>query len=165
MKNLLRLLLLMTTLLSGCATYQPVAPGYAGPTARIIDSSYQESGGKGRLFYVATVDGNAIANAAGGTAQSSYGRGFSLSLRTASRDVPIRKLRLKLVGTHVTAAPIHELASRAIGEFFRVEGEIDFLPVAGKVYELRGELTKAVASVWIADLYTGEPVTEKIVAK
>ncbi len=162
MRKLTAAFFLVAVLLGGCATYKPVPDGYAGPTARIVDSSYQETGGKGRLYYVESVDGNKIENARNTTGQASYGRGFSLSTRGAIRDVPIRKMRLRLVGTHVTAAPIHELASRAIGEFWSVEGDIDFIPEAGKVYEVRGELKKAGSSVWIADQATGEPASEKI---
>ncbi len=160
------LFLLLVLLLTGCASsYKAVPDGFTGPTARIIDGSYQESGGKGRLFYVASIDGNPVDNARRATGSASYGRGFSLSTRTSARDVPIRKLRLHLVATHVTAAPIHELASRAIGEFFSVEGELDFTPEAGKVYEVRGQLSKEGSSVWLTDLYSGEVVTEKIVSK
>jgi hypothetical protein len=157
--------LFLVALLGGCATYKPVPDGYTGPTARIVDSSYQETGGKGRLYYVESVDGNKIENARNATGQASYGRGFSLSIRSSIRDVPIRKMRLRLVGTHVTAAPIHEIASRAIGEFFSVEGDVDFTPEAGKVYEVRGELKKTGSSVWIVDQATSEPVTEKILNK
>lgn len=159
-------ILLVAVFLAGCASsYKAVPDGFTGPTARIIDGSYQESGGKGRLFYVASIDGNPVDNARGATGSASYGRGFNLSTRTAARDVPIRTMRLRLVATHVTAAPIHELASRAIGEFFSVEGELDFTPVAGKVYEVRGQLSKEGSSVWLTDLYSGEIVTEKIVSK
>jgi hypothetical protein len=164
-RALTALLVIFALALGGCATYKPVPDGYSGPTARIADSTYQETGGKGRLYYIESIDGNKIENARSATGQASYGRGFNLSTRGVTRDVPIRKMRLRLIGTHVTAAPIHEIASRAIGEFFSVEGEIDFTPEAGKVYEVRGELTKAVASVWIADLNSGESVSEKIIAK
>jgi hypothetical protein len=150
----------------GCATsFKPVPDGYTGPTARITDSTYQESGGKGRIYYVESIDGNRIENARNSTGRASYGRGFSLTTVGSTRDVPIKPLKLRLVATHVTAAPIHEIASRAIGEFFSVEGDIEFLPEAGKVYEVRGDLKKSESAVWLADLYTGEPVTKKITNK
>ena len=164
-RALLACVALAAVLVSGCATYQPVPEGYTGPTARITDSGHQESSGTGRLFYVESIDGNRIRNVRIATAENSHGQGFRLSIGGARRDVPIQKLRLKLVGTHVTAAPIHEMASRAIGEFFSVEGEIDFTPAAGKSYEVVGELTKQSASVWIEDVETKQPVTAKVTAK
>jgi hypothetical protein len=164
-KKLTAILIFSAGLLGGCATYKPVPDGYTGPTARIVDSSYQETGGKGRLYYVESVDGNKIENARNATGQASYGRGFNLSIRGSIRDVPVRKMRLRLVGTHVTAAPIHEIASRAIGEFFSVEGDVDFTPEPGKVYEVRGELKKAGSSVWLVDQATDQPASEKITNK
>jgi hypothetical protein len=151
--------------LSGCATYQHAPEGYTGPTAEISDTYYYETGSKGALFYVKSIDGNAVQNARGATGRASYGRGFSLTAQSETRRLRIEPVKLVLIGTHVTAAPIHEIASRAIGEFFTVEGEISFLPVTGKKYEVVGDLKKAEASVWIRDADSRERVSEKITAK
>jgi hypothetical protein len=164
MKRYFLLLVLLLTL-GGCATYKHVPDGYAGPVAQLGDSGTQLSGGKGELFYVASINGNQVENARTATGRASHNRGFSLTMDRVWRPVKIEPMKLKLVGTHVTAAPIHEIASRAIGEFFTVEGEVDFTPVAGKEYLVVGELTKAQASVWIQDQETKQPVTKKIVAK
>lgn len=151
--------------LVGCAVYKPVPDGFAGPVAVIRDSAETESGSKGRLFYVAEVDGNHIDNALTATKQASYGRGFSLFTSTTARAVPIRPMRLKLVGSHVVAAPIHELASRAAGTFFRVEGVTEFTPTAAHKYVVRGELKKDASNVWIEDDETNEVVTAKVTVK
>ena len=74
-------------------------------------------------------------------------------------------MKLRLVGTHVTAAPIHEFASRAIGAFFTVEGEVEFSPLVGKAYVVNGELTKEQTSVWIEEVETKDVVTKKVIAK
>jgi hypothetical protein len=151
--------------LAGCATYQHAPDGYTGPTAEISDTSYYETGSKGVLFYVKSIDGNAIQNARNATGSASYGRGFALTAQSETRRVRIEPIKLKLVGTHVTAAPIHEIASRAIGEFFTVEGEVSFLPVAGKKYEVVGNLKKTETSVWIRDAESRERVSEIVIAR
>jgi hypothetical protein len=151
--------------LAGCATYKHVPEGYGGPVAQLGDSTSQLSMGKGELFYVASINGNPIDNSRTATGRASYGRGFSLTTSTVWRAVKIEPMQLRLVGTHVTAAPIHELASRAIGEFFSVEGEVEFSPQPGKEYRVVGVLTKERAEVWIQDDETKLPVTKKITAK
>ncbi len=163
-KNYTALLLVFLSL-TGCATYKHVPDGYTGPVAQLGDSGIQLSGGKGELYYVASINGNQIENARTATGRASYGRGFSLTMDRVWRPVKIEPMKLKIVGTHVTAAPIHEIASRAIGEFFSVEGEVEFTPVAGKEYLVVGELTKAQASVWVQDQETKQSVTKKIVAR
>jgi hypothetical protein len=149
---------------SGCATYKHVPEGYVGATAYIADSSEYESGSKGKLFYVSSIDGNDIQNARTATGRASYGRGFNLTTQTEGRYLKAVPVKLKLIGTHVTAAPIHEIASRAAGTFFTVEGSVEFQPVAGKRYRVVGSLEKQEASVWIIDAETNEPVIKKITA-
>jgi hypothetical protein len=155
----------LALLLSGCATYKPVPEGYSGPVATIMDTGQTEDGTKARIFYVASIDNNEIANARNATRRSSYGTGMSLHMRTTERQVPIRPMRLKLVGTHVVAAPIHEFASRAIGTFFEVEGEINFTPEAGATYLIKGDLQKKGSSVWIEEVGKDGPVAPKIIGK
>jgi hypothetical protein len=142
--------------LSACATYKPVPDGYTGPVALIRDSAQSESAGKGQLFYVQSIDGNPIQNARNATRQSSTNTGFVVNTRDVERQVPIRPLKLRLIATHVTGAPIHELASRAAGTFFSVEGDVEFTPKAGVMYAVRGELKKGASSVWIEDVATKE---------
>ena len=163
----MRLWLCMVAVLAiaGCATYKHVPDGYTGPVAQLGDTTSALSMGKGELYFVATINGNPIENARVATGRASYGRGFSLTTATVWRPVKIEPMRLKLVGTHVTAAPIHEIASRAIGEFFSVEGEVEFTPEKGKEYRVVGILTKESAEVWVQDEETKLPVTKKIIAK
>jgi hypothetical protein len=157
------LILLALIVLSGCASYSHVPEKYAGPIAWIQDTAWNDTSSKGQLFYVESIDGNSIINAQRATRSASYGRGFDLTTRSESRSVRIVPMKLRIVGTHVTAAPIHEFASRAAGSFFTVQGDVSFTPEPGKSYRVTGSLTKEVASVWIAD-QDGKPVTEKISA-
>jgi hypothetical protein len=73
--------------------------------------------------------------------------------------------KVKLVGTHQTAAPIHEMASRMAGSFFSVEGVVDFKPVEGRKYIVTGELKKDRSCVWIQEDGVSQPTTEKACTK
>ncbi len=151
--------------LYGCATYNPVPDGYAGPVATIADSGFAESGSKAQMFVVAEVDGNAIRNSIGASASASYGQGFSLTTRFISRPVPAKPMKLTLRGTHTTAAPIHAIFSQAAGTYFSVEGVVDFTPAPDGNYVVKGELKKDGSSVWLEDRATGASVTAKITGR
>lgn len=160
MKKLI-LALFVSTNLVGCATQTPFLPtDYVGPTASISDHGINESGSKGQLFYVEAIDGQAVTSGLEKTRRASSGHGFSLALSYSEHAIPIRPLRVKIVATHVTGAPIHEIASRAAGTFFGVEGEVTLTPVAGHQYFVSGKLLKEGSSVWIADAVAEDvPVT------
>lgn len=164
MQRLLSILALAA--LTGCATLQPSVPDdYKGPTATLADSGFAEDGSKAQLFAVQEIDGRTINSAIIESRKASHGRGFALSAQFVTRKVPTVPLKLKLIGTHQTAAPIHELASRAAGTFFEVEGVVEFTPVADARYVVKGELKKDGSSVWIEDAATQQVVTEKVRAK
>ncbi|GAP38000.1 hypothetical protein ISF6_4194 [Piscinibacter sakaiensis] len=118
-----------------------------------------------QLFAATGIDGRPIANASSDSHSASWGQGYAMSVVLTTRRVPARAMRIKLLGTHQTAAPIHEIASRAAGTFFSVEGVVDFQPEGGRHYIVKGELKKAGSSVWIEDRETGRVVTEKVVGK
>jgi hypothetical protein len=153
---------IVVALSSGCAAYKPVPEGYTGPVATLRDASETEDVSKARQFYVAAIDGNRVENSRSVTRQASHGMGFLLISRGYERTVPVRAMKVKLIATHVVSAPIHELASRAAGTFFEVEGVVDFTPKAGVRYVVRGELKKNASSVWIEDEATNEVVTAKV---
>jgi hypothetical protein len=157
--------LLFVIFLTSCATYKPVPEGYSGPVATISDSGFAESGAKAQLFVLLEVDENRIQNSIGASAGASSGQGFALTTRVVSRQVPAKPMKLKLKGTHTTAAPIHAIVSQAAGTFFSVEGTVDFTPAPGGNYVVKGELKKEGSSVWIEDAVTSQPVTQKITGK
>lgn len=155
-------------------TRWPVALAPAGKTrisittqavATIADSGFSESGAKAQLFMVTEIDGRSIPNASSESSKASVGTGFRLTTVLASREVPVRALKLRLVGTHKTGAPIQALFNMASGSFFSVTGIVDFTPVAGTSYIVKGELKNEGSSIWIEDAATGRQVTEKIVAQ
>jgi hypothetical protein len=160
------LLLAAAALLGGCAAPVKLVPeGYSGPTATLSDSIYQESGSKGRVFAAVEVDAQAIPSALDATRRASAGRGFSLVMAGDGRAVIARPMRVKLVASHITAAPIHEFALRASGEFHSVEGTVDWTPQAGKSYVVRGSLQPTGSSVWIEENATKLKVTDVVVGK
>ncbi len=153
-------------LLAGCAGLAPAVPeDYRGPVASLADTGFSENRGKGAFFVALALDDRTIENSLFASRRASYGHGFSLTSRYVTRDVPARPSKIKLTGTHKTAAPIHEIAARMAGTFFSVEGVVTFDPEIGKDYIVTGELNKEQACVWIADTVSKTPVTEKVCAK
>jgi hypothetical protein len=154
------LALLLVASLSACATYQPLVPAqYSGPTAVIGEDGHYEDASKGQLFYVEAVDGVQVESGLILTRRATYGMGSRVILKYGVHRVPAKPLKIKLVGTHVTGAPIHEMASKVAGTFFSVEGEVAFTPQADGAYFVTGTLEKGRSSVWIADVKTKERVS------
>jgi hypothetical protein len=144
---------LILTVLAGCATtlVSPIPEGYEGPLAWVSDSWQQESRGKGAFFVLEEVDGRPIRNAADASRAASQGTGMNLNSRPSGRDIPAKPLKVKLLGTHMTGAPIHEIAARIAGTFYSVEGVVDFSPQPDHVYKVMGQLQKEQSCVWIVD--------------
>lgn len=171
-KNLL--LLLALALVGGCATVTPAVPDdYKGPVVSLSDSVLRETTSKGIIFALSAIDGNSVHNARFETERATRARRPTLTgrperilvMRDVSRDVPVKPMKVTLVGTHVTEAPIQAIASNMAGTFFSVEGVVDFKPVEGKKYLVTGALAKEQSCVWIADAETKQPVTAKICGK
>ncbi|MBI3384488.1 MAG: hypothetical protein HY019_21020 [Aquabacterium sp.] len=160
MKKLL--ISLAITTLAGCATYKPIPENYAGPIATVVDSGQSEDSTKAQIFALTEIDGHGIRDSFGTSHQASYGQGASLRLEITERQVPAHAMKVKIRGSHATGAPIHELASRAAGTFFEVEGVVDFNPQADKRYKVVGTLSKRDSAVWIEDEATHQPVTQKV---
>lgn len=133
--------------------------------ATITDSWIFESSKKAQLFMVTEVDGQSIQNSDTESSSLSKGAGARLYIAITARDVPAKPLKLKLVATHITGAPIHEIFSQAAGTFYSVKGVVDFTPAAGGKYVVKGILKKEGSSVWLEDAVTGQVVTEKIVER
>ncbi len=103
----LLLSLLFISILTGCASYQPLVPdGYRGEVATIDDSFKKDSSSKADLFFIRSINGNEIQNALTNTIAASEGQGFRIAARGKSRHVPAEKLRIRLVGQVHHSAPI-----------------------------------------------------------
>ena len=150
-------------LLTGCATYQPVPEGYAGPVAKVRDTgSYVDGYTKGQIFSLMEVDGQKIKDSFMASNKQSYGQGFTLTLDIQNRLVPIKPMSVKLRGSHITGAPIHAIASKAAGTYFTVEGIVNFTPRPDTLYLVKGELKSGASSVWIEEAESGTIVTDKV---
>ena len=148
---------------AGCATVRdPLPPGYVGPTASVLDTWSLDANERDQVFAVLTVDDVTINNAISETIRASHGRGAYAALRDARRQVPAKKLKLKVRGTHFSAAPIAEMARRAVGTFQSVEGTVELVANANAEYRVTGELSKAKSCVWIEEVSTKTPATEKV---
>ena len=103
-------------LLAACASYAPTVPaGYTGPTAQLRESgAMQGPVSGGQLFYVAAIDGKEVYSSFTRTTKEQKGQGPTLqSMSYVSHTLPALPMRLKLVGTTVTGAPITALLSAA----------------------------------------------------
>lgn len=151
--------------LFGCAVPPPVPDGYTGPVATVGDTGFREGSTKAQMFVLAEIDGARVINSLDASAAASRNKGLMLTTEFVSRPIPARPMKVKLVATHTTAAPIHEMFLRSTGKFLSVEGTVDFNPAPGGSYIVRGELKKEGSWVWIEDSNTREPATEKVLSK
>jgi hypothetical protein len=152
----------LVVLVAGCASPPTVPADYSGPLATVFDSGEAEDRSKAQMFVLAEIDGNRVDNSIVASRRASSGQGFALTTAYLQRSVPARPMKVKLLGTHTTAAPIHEMASRMAGTFFSVEGVVDFSPKPDGRYVVKGELKKTGSAVWIEDSVTNQPVTERV---
>lgn len=158
--------LLLVLALAGCATrYEPIPENYSGPRASIADTWSLDANERDQVFAVVQLDGKSIVNAVDNTRAASQGRGFQVIKRDAEREVPATHLKLKVIGTHFSSAPIAEIARRAAGTFQSVEGEVDLAAAEGGRYKVTGELSKLGSCVWIAEAASNKEVTTKVCSK
>lgn len=166
MKKILSALLIVALAsLTGCASHQPIPENYSGPIATVRDSGLNEGGTKAQIFALTEIDGRGIRDSFLTTRQASQGKGATIRLEITERQIPAQPMKVKLRGSHATGAPIHEIASRAVGTFLEVEGVVDFAPQADKRYRVTGTLAKTGSAVWIEDENTRQPVTEKVMSQ
>jgi hypothetical protein len=162
MRKTLALLALLGVFAVGCSTYKPVPDGYTGPVAMVKDTGIEEGSTKVQIFSMTEIDGNSLWDSFQATGEASYGTGALVFPSYVEHAVPCRTMQVKLVGSHVTGAPIHALFSQAAGTFFSVEGVTEFTPEPDVTYVVRGELKKGGSSVWIENEMTGEVVTARV---
>ncbi|WP_172202898.1 hypothetical protein [Niveibacterium sp. COAC-50] len=161
------LICLFVVSLAACATRgDPVWPGYNGPTVPTKDTVIEQGKARALFFVIHSVDGTNINNAIIESRSASYGKGYTLVATNATRQLPVRPMKVKLIAREETGAPIHAifrgLSGRALPSAF---GEVDFTPQEGDQYAVMGEITLNGASVWIQDLTTNSPATAKVVSE
>ena len=152
--------------LAACTTlHEPVPDGFKGPTAELSDTVVSDDDTKAQFFVVLEIDGKPVSDSIYETRKAGDGTGLLLTIREVSRAVPVALMKVRLVGRHETATASQAIASRIAGSYFAVEGVVDFTPVAGARYVVKGELAKDGSSVWIEDAATKKPVTDKVRSK
>lgn len=157
--QVISLLLSLTILLGGCATYIPSVPkDYTGPIASITDTPVRHSGTKVDFFYIEKIDGKAIENSRIKSLSENYGKGFHMSPVELDRPVPAKETTFTIVGRTEYAAPILAMSNPV----YQVVGEVTFTPEDGKSYRVRGRLTEERSSVWIEDKESKQVMGEKI---
>lgn len=139
--------LALAAALTGCASYNPIPDGYAGPRAKIKDSFEVHSRSKADFFSVEAVDGQRIENGRILTRVRNSGRGLDMTPHVVEREVPVRPLTLRLVGRTEYAAPILALTNTV----YEVKGDVQFVPQAGKTYVVYGRLSESNSAVWIEE--------------
>jgi hypothetical protein len=151
-------LFVLGIVLSGCAMGKPVPDGYAGPTARINDTSHPRSSTSVDFFYVSEVNGREIPNSVTETRSANYGRGFNMTPQVTSRLVPAEPSTFKIYGRTEHAAPILALVNKV----YEVSGTSTFTPLPDHLYRVVGELQPDHSAVWIEDVDTQQMVGQKI---
>ncbi len=155
MRNLF-LGVLFSVTLAGCVTN----PAYKGPTARLSGLGQVEDAVTMRWFTVAEMATEDNLGAACPVLQA----GQAVRPECVGGLIAARPMKVKLRATHVSDTPTAELARRAKGRFFAVEGVVDFSPEPGGEYLVNGVLSKSGSSVWIEDVMTKQPVTQVLTA-
>jgi hypothetical protein len=154
-------------LIAGCANqaYQPLVPGSAEPTASVADTVNWVSSTRAQTFIVQSVDGHRIGNSMDASQDASRNHGAALTVPKVERQLPLRAMRVTLEGRDIAAMPIAEIFGSLSGRYHSVEGVVAFTPVADHHYAVVGILGKASSSIWIEDVETHTPATEKVTTK
>jgi hypothetical protein len=110
---------------------------------------------KAEIFSMVKVDGKPIDNAFSRTAAYSEGMGLGMSVQNDERRVPVKPMKVELLGLVYYPAPI----STMFNPTYETRQTAQFQPMAGQTYVVRGRLGKSGSSVWI-ETAGGQRVTQ-----
>ena len=139
---------LASLLLSGCVT-SPIPDNYSGPLATVRDTVVPETANRSQFFYLSEVDGQAIRNARSASKGENTGRGFGLTGRPYSRDIPAKQSTLTLRADVEYGAPIQAMLNAST--LYKAEKKVTFTPQSNKTYVVKGTLTADKQDVWLED--------------
>ncbi len=152
-------------LLAGCASFssfEPASPAdYSGPTVNVADQVQPVSGQLVHVFEMTRFDGRRLLSSSLATLNANQGRGFAVAPVALSNEVPPGAARVQLQVVTQYAAPILAMTNPTC----RAQGEVGFVPQAGTAYRVAGRIAGEACEVWIEDLATQQPVTEKVSGK
>lgn len=149
-------------LLGGCASFEPAAPAdYTGPTVNVADQIQRRSDQLLHVFEIRRVDGRRLLSSSIATLNANQGRGFSTNPIALTNELPLQASRLRLMATTQWAAPILALTHPTC----QTEGEVNFQPQADRHYRVAGRIAPDECSVWVEEIESGQPVTERVTGK
>ncbi|MFN3302431.1 MAG: hypothetical protein ACK44A_01795 [Roseateles sp.] len=152
-------------LLAGCAgprsfaAFEPATPAdYTGPTVNVADQVVAVDPQRLHVFEITQVDGRRLASSSTATQRGGQGSGMTVTPVALTNELAVRPARVRLQATTQYASPVVALSMPAC----RTVGDVDFTPKEGQRYAVRGRIAAQACEVWIEDLATGQPVTDKI---
>lgn len=147
-----------SALLSACVA-DAVRSDYHGPLAHIADSVTPRDDKSVDIFYLARIDGYAIAESL--TATEGASRGSGEKPVVIGRDVATTETTFTVVGVTHYAAPLLALNHPA----YELSGDVSFTPAPQHSYVVRGVLGESYSAVWVEDKDTGDVAGQKIEVK
>lgn len=152
-------------LLAGCAgprsfsAFEPATPAdYTGPTVNVADQAVSVDTQQLHVFEITQVDGRRLASSSTATRRAGQGSGMTVTPVALTNELAVRPARVRLQATTQYASPVVALSRPTC----RTVGEVDFTPQPGKRYAVRGRIAPQTCEVWIEDLDSGAPVTDKL---
>lgn len=158
----LALLLAGCTGFGGFGAFEPATPpDYAGVTINVADQARQVDSQLLHVFEMTWVDGRRLSTTSRATVSANQGRGFAVAPVALTNELPLRPARVQLQVLTQYAAPVLAMTHPTC----HVRGEVAFAPEAGKAYRVAGRIAPEACEVWIEDLSTRQPVTDKVIGK
>lgn len=147
-----RLFIVAAIGLAACSQITPLVPPVGAPTAELNDSIDEDVDGTNpRVFAVLSINGIEVPNAARNVKRIGVGMGSAVLPLMVARPIEAKEVSVKVIGKHLTNAPINEFIRRAKGSFQEIEGTLMFTPKAGMVYRVAGSLAAQSSEIWIEE--------------
>lgn len=147
-----RLFIVAAIGLAACSQITPLVPPVGAPTAELNDSIDEDVDGTNpRVFAVLSINGIEVPNAARNVKRMGVGMGAAVFPLMVARPIEAKEVTVKVLGRHLTQAPINEFIRMAKGSFQEIEGTLTFTPKAGMVYRVAGTLSAQASEIWIEE--------------
>ena len=154
-------LLLITLLMTGCASFQASIPAdYSGPTATIKDSYSDHQGSTAHFYVMTNIYGKLIEDSSYRTRVINSGRGFNMTPQMVSRQVTVEPHLFTIMGFVQFATD----GQAMFGDLMLVKKTIELTPVAGETYTVNGKLATKGSDVWLEDT-KGNKFTAELTTK
>lgn len=165
MKRIISTAAAAALLMSGCTSFRSFTafepatpPDYTGPTANVADQVVAISSQRLTIFEMTQVNGRRLASSSMATTRTGQGSGMMLTPVPLTNELPLQPALVWLQATTQYASPMIAMTNPSC----RTVGGVNFTPEEGKRYIVNGRITPKACEVWIEDLATRQPVTEKI---